>query len=111
MEMEPLVFEPRELNLNDGWEPEVNGKAKRTDDRLEREKKQAAEKEKQRRAMKRAKGILWLFFVGFGLLAACGVYLGYTEEVPMGISVAVIMAYVALLSYTAGFLGGRKKRR
>lgn len=91
--MEELKTTPRPLNLNDGWEQQVNGKAKRN------------------QAIKRANRIMCLFYIGFGLLAACGIYLGYTEEVPIGISVTVTMVYVALLSYTVGFLIGRKKRR
>lgn len=109
--MEPLMIEPRKLNLTDGWEEQVNGKAKRVYDRLEKEKKCRAEEEKRNKAMKRTNRIMCLFYIGFGLLAACGIYLGYAEEVPMGISVAVTMAYVALLSYTVGFIGGRKKHR
>lgn len=109
--MEELKPTPRGLNLNDGWEQQVNSKAKRTDDRLEMEKKYWAEEEKRRRSLKRAKRIMFLFCLGFGLIVASGIYLGYAEEIPFGISVAVSMVYVALLSFLFGFLFGRKKRQ
>lgn len=108
--MEPLVIEQRQLNLCDGWEPQVNGKAKRTDDRLEMEKKYWAEKEKLRQKMKRANHLLCLFCLALVLIVAGGIYLGHSGELPLGISVALEISGVALLCFTIGLLVGRRHR-
>lgn len=109
--MEELKPTPRGLNLNDGWEQQVNGKAKRTDDRLEMEKKYAAEKEKKHRAEKRATRMLRMFCLGLALIAAGGIYMGTVEEIPKEIAIAVVISGVGLSCFTVGLLAGRSQRR
>lgn len=108
--MEELKPTPRPLSLNDGWDQQVNGKAKRTDDQLEMEKKYRAEQETQRQAIKRANRILWSFCVALVLIAAGGVCMGRAGEIPLGVSVSVAVGGVALLFFILGTLVGRRYR-
>lgn len=108
--MEELKPTPRGLNLEDGWEQQVNGKAERTDYRLEMEKKYWAEEEKRRRTIKKANRILWTFCIALLMITAGGIYLGYAGELPLGISVAVEICGAALLFFTIGLLVGRRQR-
>ena len=109
--MEELKPTPRALNLKDGWESQVNGKAKRTDDRLEMEKKYRAEEEKRRQQMKRANRMLSLFCLGLVLIVAGGIYMGSIEEIPVNISIAVVITGVGIACFTVGLLAGRSQRR
>lgn len=108
--MEELKPTPRPLSLDDGWDQQVNGKAKRTDDQLEMEKKYRAEKEAQRQAVKRANRILRLCCLALALIAAGGVYMTYVEINPLWLSVATMVSGVALLFFTLGTLVGRRHR-
>lgn len=108
--MEEATMSPRPLSLNDGWDQQVNGKAKRTDDQLEMEKKYRAEKEAKRQAIKRANRILRLCCLALVLIAAGGVYMTYVEINPLWLSVATMVSGVALLFFTLGALVGRRHR-
>lgn len=108
--MEELKTTPRPLSLNDGWDQQVNGKAQRTDDQLEREKKYQAEQEAQRQAIKRANRILRMFCVAIVLIAAGGVYMNFVERFPVAVSIAIMVSGVALLFFTLGTLAGRRHR-
>ena len=109
--MEELRPTPRPLSLNDGWDQQVNGKARRTDDQLEMEKKYWAEEIARRQAVKRANRILHLFCLALILITAGGVYMNYVEDFPLWLSSSVAVCGVALLFFTMGTLVGRRQRR
>lgn len=108
--MEELKPTPRPLSLNEGWDQQVNGKAQRTDDQLERKKKYWAEQEAHRKAVKRANRILYLCCLALVLIAAGGVYMTYVEINPLWLSVATMVSGVALLFFLLGTLVGRRHR-
>lgn len=108
--MEELKTTPRPLTLDDGWDQQVNGKAKRTDEQMECEKKYRAEQEAQRQVIKRANRILRLCCLALVLIAAGGVCMTYAELEPLWLSVATMVAGVALLFFTLGTLAGRRHR-
>ena len=108
--MEELKPTPRPLSLNDGWDQQVNGKAKRTDDQLEMEKKYRAEQETQRQAIKRANRILSAMAWGYALIFAGGVYMNCAEEGPVWVAITATVSGAALLCFTLGILVGRSQR-
>ena len=108
--MEELKPTPRTLSLDDGWDQQVNGKAKRTDDQLEMEKKYKAEQEARRQAEKRAVRTLRMITLGFALILAGGVYMNWVEGSPMWISIAATVAGAGLFCFTLGILVGRNQR-
>lgn len=90
--MEMVIVEPRELNLCDGWEEQVNRRAER------------------KAAKKRTNRILWTFCLALSLIVAGGIYLRQTGEIPLGISIVAEVSGVAVLSFTLGVLYGRRRR-
>ena len=109
--MEELKTTPRPLTLNDGWGPQVNGKAKSKDDQLEMEKRYWAQEIARREAVKRANRILRLLCLACVLIAVGGVYMNYVEGFPIWISASVTASGVALLFFVLGTLVGRRQRR
>ena len=108
--MEELKTTPRPLSLDDGWDQQVNGKAQRTDDQLEMEKKYRAEKEARRQAEKRAVRTLRMITLGFALIFAGGVYMNFVEGSPMWLSIAATVAGASLCCFALGILLGRSQR-
>lgn len=108
--MEELKPTPRPLSLNDGWDQQVNGKAKRTDDQLEMEKKYWAEERARQQAVKRANSILRLLCLALSLITVGGVYMNYVEDLPLWIPTAVMVSGVSLLFFVLGTLVGRRQR-
>lgn len=108
--MEELKPTPRPLSLNEGWDQQVNGKAQRTDDQMEMEKRYREEQEAQQKAIKRANRILRMFCLALVLIAAGGVHMNYVEHFPLWFSTTVAVSGVALLFFTLGTLTGRSQR-
>ena len=108
--MEELKPTPRPLSLDDGWDQQVNGKAKRTDDQLEMEKKYWAQEKARKQAVKRANRILHLLSMAFTLIAVGGVYMNYVEGVSLLLSASVTVSGVSMLFFVIGTLVGRRQR-
>lgn len=90
--MEELKPTPRGLNLNDGWEDQVNRRAA------------------QKAAKRQTNRTMLMFCLALVLIVAGGIYLGHSGELPLGISVALEISGVALLCFTIGLLVGRRHR-
>ena len=99
------------LNMTGDWEQQVNGRAKRTDDQLEMEKKFWAEETARQKAQTRANRAMYGFCFGLLLIVAGGCCLNYVNGIPQWVSIAISIVGVAAFYFTLGWIFGHKCRR
>lgn len=91
--MEELKPTSRPLNLQDGWEDQVNRRA-------------------AKKAVKRQRNcFLWMFCLALVLITIGGIFMRQVAEVPLVVSASVAVGGTALLVFLLGLFVGLNWRR
>lgn len=108
--MEEFVKEPRPLSMDGEWSTCVNNRADRAEaDRKERISWTEQQKAK-RKAVKRAKWIMFGFMFGLALIVFGGVAMNYVKGFPFPMAVGLTILGVAAYMFTVGWVIGRRTR-
>lgn len=110
IKMEASVNEPRPLSMDGEWSPCVNNRA----DRAEADRKEriswAEQQKANRKAVRRARRLLYGVMIGLALIVFGGVAMNYVEGFPLPAATAIAIVGVAAYMFTIGWIIGHRTR-
>lgn len=106
-----LIIEPKPLNMDGGWDAQVNGRADRAEEDRIKKLRWEDQQKAYRRARRRFNVILAGLMVGLALIAAGGVALNYIPAVPTDVAISVAIIGISAFMFTLGVVVGYQIRK
>lgn len=109
-ETETMFNEPRSLNMDDGWEEQVNRNAMHMSFEMDEQERRTAHIYHRRQEREKAKRMVYGIYTGMFLILAACCCLAYADFIPKWILSIFVLLGVAVYAFTFGWFAGTRKK-